>query len=301
MASRPSGWRRSLGIPQAEAKAYIERYFARYQGVQDFIEKTLERTRREGFVRTLFGRMRPIPDIESRNPNQRGFAERTAINTPLQGTAADLIKLAMIAIDRKLDRAQVENAHGAAGSRRTALRGSRKRRRRSKPGADGDGRRGQAQGAAGRRSGVRAELARPQIAKREAIRGLRVYVFRYTVFWLLSRSTAAHENSHQKKLCQRSSTVPVAWSAASSALANAEGVAPQAPPATQTPAPPPVKSHKSDAEYNRHAPVVDPDPFAEPLQFTRNELAPKLQFFPLGDVTLEAGPLQQARDFNRGA
>jgi DNA polymerase-1 len=53
-------------------------------------------------VRTLFGRVRPIPDIESRNPNQRGFAERTAINTPLQGTAADLIKLAMISIDRKL-------------------------------------------------------------------------------------------------------------------------------------------------------------------------------------------------------
>ena len=53
-------------------------------------------------MRTLFGRVRPIPDIESRNPNQRGFAERTAVNTPLQGTAADLIKLAMIAIDRQL-------------------------------------------------------------------------------------------------------------------------------------------------------------------------------------------------------
>jgi DNA polymerase-1 len=91
-----------LGIPQAEARAYIERYFARYVGVKAFIEKTLEQTRREGSVRTMFGRVRPIPDIESRNPNQRGFAERTAINTPLQGTAADLIKLAMIAIDRKL-------------------------------------------------------------------------------------------------------------------------------------------------------------------------------------------------------
>jgi DNA polymerase-1 len=91
-----------LGIPQAEAKAYIERYFARYSGVREFIEKTLEQVRREGSVRTLFGRVRPIPDIESRNPNQRGFAERTAINTPLQGTAADLIKLAMIQIDRKL-------------------------------------------------------------------------------------------------------------------------------------------------------------------------------------------------------
>ncbi|MGO8706527.1 MAG: DNA polymerase I [Terracidiphilus sp.] len=91
-----------LGIPQAEAKAYIERYFARYQGVRAFIEKTLEQTRRDGFVRTMFGRLRPIPDIESRNPNQRGFAERTAINTPLQGTGADLIKLAMISLDRKL-------------------------------------------------------------------------------------------------------------------------------------------------------------------------------------------------------
>jgi len=91
-----------LGIPQAEARAYIERYFARYQGVKAFIEKTLEQTRRDGQVRTLFGRVRPIPDIESRNPNQRGFAERTAINTPLQGTAADLIKLAMIVIDSQL-------------------------------------------------------------------------------------------------------------------------------------------------------------------------------------------------------
>jgi DNA polymerase-1 len=91
-----------LGIPQSDARAYIERYFARYQGVKAFIEKTLEQTRKEGQVRTLFGRVRPIPDIESRNPNQRGFAERTAINTPLQGTAADLIKLAMIDLSHKL-------------------------------------------------------------------------------------------------------------------------------------------------------------------------------------------------------
>ena len=98
----PFGLATQLGIPQAEAKAYIERYFTRYQGVKAFIEKTLEETRKTGSVRTLFGRVRPIPDIESRNPNQRGFAERTAVNTPLQGTAADLIKLAMIALDRKL-------------------------------------------------------------------------------------------------------------------------------------------------------------------------------------------------------
>jgi DNA polymerase I len=98
----PFGLAAQLGIPQAEARAYIDRYFARYEGVKAFIDKTLEETRREGSVRTMFGRMRPIPDIASRNPNQRGFAERTAINTPLQGTAADLIKLAMIALDRKL-------------------------------------------------------------------------------------------------------------------------------------------------------------------------------------------------------
>jgi DNA polymerase-1 len=98
----PFGLAAQLGIPQADARAYIDRYFERYAGVQAFIKKTLEATRREGSVRTLFGRVRPIPDIESRNPNQRGFAERTAINTPLQGTAADLIKLAMIQIDHKL-------------------------------------------------------------------------------------------------------------------------------------------------------------------------------------------------------
>jgi DNA polymerase-1 len=98
----PFGLAAQLGIPQAEARAYIDRYFARYTGVQAFIQKTLEATRREGSVCTLFGRLRPIPDMESRNANQRGFAERTAVNTPLQGTAADLIKLAMIAIDRKL-------------------------------------------------------------------------------------------------------------------------------------------------------------------------------------------------------
>ena len=75
----PFGLAAQLGIPQTEARAYIDRYFARYQGVQAFIEKTLEATRREGSVRTLFGRLRPIPDIESRNANARGFAERTAV------------------------------------------------------------------------------------------------------------------------------------------------------------------------------------------------------------------------------
>jgi DNA polymerase-1 len=95
----PFGLAAQLGIEQRVAKEYIERYFDRYKGVAEFIEKTLETVRRDGAVRTAFGRVRPIPDIQSRNPNQRGFAERTAVNTPLQGTAADLIKIAMLRID----------------------------------------------------------------------------------------------------------------------------------------------------------------------------------------------------------
>ena len=91
-----------LGIPRQEAESYIRGYFERYAGVRRFIDETIKSVRRTGVTRTLFGRERPIPDIDSRNPNARGFAERTAVNTPLQGTAADLIKLAMIAIHHRL-------------------------------------------------------------------------------------------------------------------------------------------------------------------------------------------------------
>jgi DNA polymerase-1 len=95
----PFGLAAQLNIPQSEAKLYIETYFERYAGVRRFIDEVLDTVRRAGSVQTYFGRIRPIPDIHSRNPNMRGFAERTAVNTPLQGTAADLIKLAMIRID----------------------------------------------------------------------------------------------------------------------------------------------------------------------------------------------------------
>ncbi len=98
----PYGLAVQLGIDQKIAKTYIETYFDRYKGVRTFIDETLETVRRDQAVRTHFGRIRPIPDIGSRNPNMRGFAERTAVNTPLQGTAADLIKLAMIALDREI-------------------------------------------------------------------------------------------------------------------------------------------------------------------------------------------------------
>ena len=93
------GLSQTLGIEPREAKQFIDAYFDKYKGVRVFIDKTLEDARREQKVTTLFGRVRPIPDINSKNINQRGFAERTAVNTPLQGTAADLIKIAMIRID----------------------------------------------------------------------------------------------------------------------------------------------------------------------------------------------------------
>ncbi|MGA8154242.1 MAG: DNA polymerase I [Terriglobales bacterium] len=96
------GLSQNLGIEPAEAKQFINAYFEKYKGVRAFIDTTLEEARREGKVRTLFGRVRPIPDINSKNANLRGFAERTAVNTPLQGTAADLIKIAMIRIDAAL-------------------------------------------------------------------------------------------------------------------------------------------------------------------------------------------------------
>jgi DNA polymerase I len=96
------GLSQQLGIDPSEARHFINAYFEKYKGVRAFIDKTLEDARREQKVRTMFGRVRPIPDINSRNANLRGFAERTAVNTPLQGTAADLIKIAMIRIDAAL-------------------------------------------------------------------------------------------------------------------------------------------------------------------------------------------------------
>jgi DNA polymerase-1 len=98
------GLSQQLGIEKGDAKRFIDAYFEKYKGVRRFIDRTLEQARREQKVATLFGRIRPIPDINSKNPNLRGFAERTAVNTPLQGTAADLIKLAMIRLDEEMRR-----------------------------------------------------------------------------------------------------------------------------------------------------------------------------------------------------
>jgi DNA polymerase-1 len=96
------GLAQQLKIEQKEAAKFIAAYFERYRGVKEWLDRQVAEVRQLGFTRTLFGRIRQIPEISSPQPNLRNFAERTAMNTPLQGTAADLIKLAMIEIDRRL-------------------------------------------------------------------------------------------------------------------------------------------------------------------------------------------------------
>jgi len=105
----PFGLAQQLTIGRKEAEMYIDRYFERYAGVWEFKEKTIAEVRQTGVAKTLLGRRRPIPDMHSRNPSARSFAERTAVNTPLQGTAADLIKLAMIRISRLIEERKMQS------------------------------------------------------------------------------------------------------------------------------------------------------------------------------------------------
>ncbi len=93
------GLARQLGVDRAAAQDYIDRYFARYPGVKTFMDDTREQARADGYVETLFGRRLYLPEINARNMNRRQYAERTAINAPMQGSAADIIKLAMLRID----------------------------------------------------------------------------------------------------------------------------------------------------------------------------------------------------------
>jgi len=96
------GLAQNLGIDRKDAARFIDAYFQRYGGVKKYLDRQIAEVRKTGFTRTLLGRTRPIPEINSPQPSLRGFAERTAVNTPMQGTAADLIKLAMIELDRRL-------------------------------------------------------------------------------------------------------------------------------------------------------------------------------------------------------
>jgi DNA polymerase-1 len=96
------GLSRDLGIPPQEAQAFIDAYFLRYPKVQDYIRSQIELCRKEGFVKTLLGRRRYLPEINNKNQAVRQFAERQAVNTPIQGSAADLIKLAMLELHRAI-------------------------------------------------------------------------------------------------------------------------------------------------------------------------------------------------------
>ncbi len=102
------GLGRQLGIERADAQRYIDLYFERYPGVKRYMDETRERARAEGFVSTVFGRRLYLPEIESRNAQRRQYAERSAINAPMQGTAADIIKRAMLQIDAWLRESAVE-------------------------------------------------------------------------------------------------------------------------------------------------------------------------------------------------
>jgi DNA polymerase-1 len=112
----PFGLSEALGIPRDDAKKYIEQYFDRHPGVKRYIEETLEVAVSRGYVTTLFGRKRAIPELKSKNPNTRQQGERFAINSPVQGTAADIIKIAMINIwksfnDRHLKAKMILQVH----------------------------------------------------------------------------------------------------------------------------------------------------------------------------------------------
>ena len=101
------GLSEELGITRGEAKKYIESYFQKYHGVKEYIDKTLAIAREQGYVKTLSKRIRYIPEINSSNRLAREFAERVAVNTPIQGTAADIIKIAMIRIDEQIKQEKV--------------------------------------------------------------------------------------------------------------------------------------------------------------------------------------------------
>lgn len=98
----PFGLAQNIGVSQADAKKYIDTYFERYAGVKAFIDRTIEEAKRQGYTTTITGRRRPIPELQSSDPAQRSYGERQAVNSPIQGSAADAIKIAMIDVCKKL-------------------------------------------------------------------------------------------------------------------------------------------------------------------------------------------------------
>ena len=100
---------KSLSITKKEAAQYIENYFKTYPGIKTFLDDTVAHAKENGYVATLFGRRRPVPELTSSNFMQRAFGERVAMNSPIQGTAADIMKIAMIGVNRRLKEAQMKS------------------------------------------------------------------------------------------------------------------------------------------------------------------------------------------------
>ena len=98
------GLSQDLSISRKEAAEYIEKYFHTYPKIKEFLDRTVEQARKDGYVTTLFGRRRPVPELASSNYMQRSFGERVAMNSPIQGTAADIIKIAMVRVNERLSR-----------------------------------------------------------------------------------------------------------------------------------------------------------------------------------------------------
>jgi DNA polymerase-1 len=98
----PFGLSQNIGVPQAEAKKYIETFFERFPAVRALMDRNIAEGRAKGYTTTILGRRRPIPELQSGDQVQRSFGERMAVNSPIQGSAADLIKLAMIRVHRRL-------------------------------------------------------------------------------------------------------------------------------------------------------------------------------------------------------
>ena len=125
---------RNISVTRAEARDFMDRYFARYPGVKRFMDEAVRLGHERGYARTLLGRRRYLPELKSGNYNVRAFGERCAMNSPIQGTAADIIKLAMIRVFRGAARAGAARPPDPAGTRRTDRRSPRGRgRARARP------------------------------------------------------------------------------------------------------------------------------------------------------------------------
>ena len=153
------GLSRGLDMSTKQAQEFLDRFFARHPKVKAYLGRTVAEGRERGFVATLLGRRRYLPELRSGNPNLRGFGERMATNAPIQGTAADLVKIAMVRMAARAARARAREPHAAAGARRAALRDAR-------------GRGGAAPGARDRGDGIGAHPGRTAEGRRQGRRRL---------------------------------------------------------------------------------------------------------------------------------